>query len=147
MFKVIGLGAIGAWFLTSTVAFADARVVYGEDDRRDLFDSRNDPKLIGLARSTAIVVKKSDLTQDADSKKFKLPDETFGDSQNLCESEPFFAQPAPGFCSGFLVGDDLFVTAGHCITDQNFCAGTAFVFGFGYDYQGKDLSTVNSEDV
>jgi len=129
----------------STVAVSSPRVIYGEDDRRDLFDSHNDPKLIELARSTAILVRKSDLKPEA--QQFRLPKDTFGVSQGLCESEPFFEQPTPGFCSGFLVGDDLFVTAGHCITDAGMCAGVSMIFDYGYDQQGKDLSTVDADNV
>ena len=147
MSKILGLGIAGLLLSASSVAFAEARVIYGEDDRRDIFDSKNDPKLVELARSTAIVVKKSDLTQDAGGKTFKLPPDTYGESQNLCSTEPFFDQPSPGFCSGFLVGDDLFVTAGHCIKDAAACNGTSFVFDYGYDHQGKDLSSVDADNV
>lgn len=145
MSKFLGLGIAAFLIAAGTTAFADARVIYGEDDRRDLFDSRNEALMLDLARSTAILVKKDDLTE-AD-KQFKLPTETFGESQNLCKEEPFFDQPTPGFCSGFLVGDDLFVTAGHCITDESMCAGVSMIFDYGYDHQGKDLSAVDKDDV
>jgi S1-C subfamily serine protease len=123
------------------------RVIYGEDNRLDLFDSGNTPMQLELARSTAIIVRNSNLTRVGASDKFSLPGDTFGASQHLCASEPFFDQPTPGFCSGFLVGEDLFVTAGHCIVDETACKATALVFGYGYDHQGKDLSTVSADDV
>jgi S1-C subfamily serine protease len=145
MAKFLGLGLVALLFAQSGQLMAEARVIYGEDDRRDLFDSDNDPKMVALARSTAILVKKSDLTPEGS--RFKLPTETFGEAMNLCDDEPFFEQPTPGFCSGFLVGDDLLVTAGHCIRDAEMCAGVNFVFDFGYDQQGKDLTTVDAADV
>jgi hypothetical protein len=149
MSRIQGWAMVAATFVlgASSLGFGKTHVIYGEDDRRDLFDSKNNPRLVELARSTAIVVKKSDLKPATAAGKFTLPMETFGESQNLCREEPFYDQPTPGFCSAFLVGDDLLVTAGHCITSQTACDGTGFVFDFGYDYQGKDLGTIESEDV
>ena len=145
MSRIQALGLVSSLLALSTVALSAPRVIYGEDDRRDLFDSQNDPKLVDLARSTAILVKKSDLKPEAE--QFRLPKDTFGVSQDLCETEPFFDQPTPGICSGFLVGDDLFVTAGHCITGADECKGVSMIFDYGYDQQGKDLSTVDSDNV
>jgi hypothetical protein len=145
MAKFLGLGLAAFLYSQSGLLMADARVIYGEDDRRDLFDSDNDPKMVALARSTAILVKKSDMTQEGS--RFKVPGETFGESMQLCQEEPFFEQPNPGFCSGFLVGEDLFATAGHCIRDTTACNGVNLVFDYGYDQQGKDLSSVDAADV
>jgi len=139
--------AATCFLMVASSAFGKANVIYGEDNRRDLFDSENNPRLVELARSTAIVVRKSDITATESGDRFKLPTETFGESQNLCKDEPFYDQPTPGFCSAFLVGEDIMVTAGHCITSQTACEGTGFVFDFGYDFQGKDLSTVDAQDV
>jgi S1-C subfamily serine protease len=147
MLKILGLGITVVGLLSSQLSLAGSRVIYGEDDRRDLFDSRNDPRFLELAKSTAIVVKRADLQVDSQSKSYHLPMDTFGAAQNLCPTEPFFDQPTPGFCSGFLVGDDLFVTAGHCIRTANDCEGTSFVFNFGYDHQGRDLNTIEQDDV
>jgi S1-C subfamily serine protease len=151
MSRILGLGISGigllAVMLSSQLTYAGSKVIYGEDDRRDLYDSRNDPRFVELAKSTAIVVKRTDLELDGPSKSYHLPMDTFGSMQNLCASEPFFDQPSPGFCSGFLVGADLFVTAGHCIRSADLCSGTSFVFNFGYDHQGRDLNAIEEDDV
>lgn len=148
MSKIHGFGIVAAALLSmSSLALGKANVIYGEDDRRDLFDSKNDPRLVELARSTAIVMHKEDITRYESATRVKIPTETFGESQNLCKDEPFFDQPTPGFCSGFLVSDDILVTAGHCIANQAACDGTAFVFDYGFDHQGKDLSKVDVDDV
>jgi hypothetical protein len=62
---------------------------------------------------------------------------TFGDDFGLCESEPFRDQPSGGFCSGALVGDDLMITAGHCIEDEYECESTRFVFGYQVKKEGE----------
>jgi S1-C subfamily serine protease len=138
--------AIAALNLASA-AIADNRVIYGQDDRRDLFESSNSARHLELARSTAIIMHNANLTRSGSTDQYSVPSDTFGSQQDLCASEPFFEQPAPGFCSGFLVGEDLFVTAGHCITDAESCADAAFVFGYGYESQGQDMGTVSGDDV
>ncbi|MBZ0253469.1 MAG: trypsin-like peptidase domain-containing protein, partial [Candidatus Methylomirabilis sp.] len=52
--------------------------------------------------------------------------------EGWCASEPFYNQPSPAFCSGFLVGADLIATAGHCINQAagSGCGGYSFVFDF-----------------
>jgi hypothetical protein len=152
-FLGLGMAAFGLFggFLVSAAYAQPSRinpkVIYGEDDRRDLFDSRNDPRFVDWARSTAIVVRRADLEVDSQSNSYRLPMDTFGSMQNLCASEPFLNQPSPGFCSAFLVGSDLLVTAGHCMRSADACSGTSFVFNFGYDYQGRDLSSIDGNDV
>ncbi|MBL6990490.1 MAG: trypsin-like peptidase domain-containing protein [Bacteriovoracaceae bacterium] len=102
-------------------------VIYGEDNRLDYYQETN-PALLELSNSTVALVKRADLTEV--SGLFKVPTGTLGDSYNLCPAEPFRDQPNPAFCSGFLVGADIVITAGHCITNQASCDDIAFIFGF-----------------
>lgn len=43
---------------------------------------------------------------------------TLGSAGNLADGQRFAGQPAAAFCTGFLVGSDLLVTAGHCVMDH-----------------------------
>jgi hypothetical protein len=43
---------------------------------------------------------------------------TDGENWNLAPGQRFADQPAPAYCTGFLVGSDLLVTAGHCVMDH-----------------------------
>jgi subtilisin-like proprotein convertase family protein/V8-like Glu-specific endopeptidase len=134
--------------MASPVYAGESEVIYGDDNRHDLFDAANDPRMVELSKSTAALVEKASVVVDArDPEKRKLPADTFGDSFGLCEDEPFRTQPNPAFCSGFLVGPTTFVTAGHCITDEASCGSVAFVFGFGYAAADQDPTTVNVGDV
>lgn len=65
----------------------------------------------------------------------------------MCATERFAKQINPGFCSGFLVGADILVTAGHCITSQDSCDATSLVFGFGLDKEDRDLTSVSTSQV
>ncbi len=123
-------------------------VIYGEDNRLDLFDAKLPDNLRRLARSTAVLMKSSDLTPNSSRAGYlHVQSETFGDAMELCPSEPFREQPSAGFCSGFLVGPDILVTAGHCMDSQTRCDTTSFVFDYGYIDSATDLSSVPSSNV
>lgn len=125
-----------------------AEVIYGEDDRMDLFDQRVPEDWRRLARSTAILIKDDKLEVDPGRADYvKIDAKSFGDSMGLCPTEPFREQPTPGFCSGFLVGPDILVTAGHCITEMTRCQTTSFVFDYGYHEPLADLSSVPASNV
>jgi len=56
--------------------------------------------------------------------------QTLGDRINACQNERFREQPTLMSCTGFLVGKDLLVTAGHCMTSNFDCSGHKWVFEF-----------------
>ena len=105
-----------------------ARVIYGSDGRLDLYQV-SDERLLRLAKSTAALIKNSDLTPSGSD--FIIAGVNYGTSRNLCSSEKFREQETGAFCSGFLVRPDIMITAGHCITNAIDCSGTSFVFDYG----------------
>lgn len=112
-----------------TLGFANIspRVIYGDDNRVDIYQvERVDVREI--ADSTVALVQSKNLSKQADG-QIKLKTVSFGLDNGLCADEPFYTQPTAAFCSGFLVGDDLVATAGHCIRATD-CKKTNFVFGF-----------------
>lgn len=126
----------------------EAEVIYGNDDRKELFDPTNDPALIEAARSTAALIYQSQIKPlEGDSLHRELDSASFGDVYKLCATEPFRDQPNPAFCSGFLVADDLLVTAGHCVESQENCQTIAFVFGFGYESEGQQVLQPLKTDI
>ncbi len=114
-------------------------VIYGADDRRDLYEIR-DPAIVAVARSTVALVRSHKITETVDG-KLKLGGQIWGEEDNLCKSERFFQQRSSAFCSGFLVAPDVIVTAGHCIRTANDCASIKFVF----DFALKNASELNDE--
>ena len=137
--------ACAAWTAGLSASTTDRplpEVIYGEDDRRDVFDPSNSPMMVELARSTAVLVRAGELRpHPSNASMSTLPTTTFGSAYNLCSDEPFREQPNPGFCSGFLVAPDVLVTAGHCIESASECGNTAFVFDFGYLNSANDRVT------
>ncbi len=103
------------------------KAIYGDDNRRDWSELESSPWL-KVARSTVALMRKvSEPMLNADLSEF-FP--TLRMSMNLCQGERFANQVNPAFCSGFLVGPNLVVTAGHCIESQSDCDSTDFVFDF-----------------
>ena len=104
------------------------RVIYGVDDRKDLYQITN-AKIRKAAKAVAAMVQSSDLVSDGRD-GWKLKTTLYKDDYQLCASEAFSAQPLGCFCSGFLVRPDVIATAGHCVKNQSELARMRFVFGF-----------------
>jgi V8-like Glu-specific endopeptidase len=111
--------------------------IYGADNRQDYFAAPADMKLL----ADSVVSLWGSWQVAGDGRVFKLATVNFGKALNLCASERFKEQPAGAFCSGSLVGDDIVMTAGHCITDAAKCADTKFVFGFAVKTNGGAAAT------
>jgi V8-like Glu-specific endopeptidase len=63
----------------------------------------------------------------------------------MCTGELFASQIAPGFCTGFLVSDDILVTAGHCL-EKTACADTRIIFGYRMA-SSNSMATLTVDDV
>lgn len=133
--KVVMLAAM----MAATMAQANGlKVIYGEDNRVDPENATN--KLhVKLAKSTAAHVKKSNLTEHKD--QYLLKNVTLQESMNICASEKFSQQNSVARCSGFLVGPDLLVTAGHCVPSQYQCDSYLWVF----DYKTDEIADLAVE--
>lgn len=124
----------------------NASVVYGDDDRQDLYEVTSE-RILHLAHSTLALVRSSDVS-DVGNGRSQLRTENFGSAYNLCQEEPFRDQDRAAFCSGFLVAPNKIVTAGHCIRSAQDCSSTKFVFGFGIHNQGDGSpDSVPTQDV
>ena len=111
--------AMIAGLVSSVAAQQSEKVIYGADDRLDYYQASSAEK--ALADSTVALFKSYKVAADG-----KLTVSHYGSSLNLCAEEPFREQVTGAFCSGTLVAEDLIMTAGHCITDENACAATKF---------------------
>ncbi|MEW5951209.1 MAG: trypsin-like serine protease [Elusimicrobia bacterium] len=114
--------------ILNCVSFASDKMIYGDDNRIDFYAMNSSKK--SLADSVVSFWENASVTYDSASSSYKLKTVNFGDRLNLCPDERFREQPIGAFCSGSLVGEDLIMTAGHCITDENKCADTKIVFGY-----------------
>jgi len=104
------------------------KVIYGDDDRLDLYEVE-DKSLLALADSTVALMQSTKVSIRSDGLA-DLSLMSYKGDYNLCANEPFVNQKTAAFCSGSLVGKDLVMTAGHCITSESSCKSTKLVFGF-----------------
>jgi V8-like Glu-specific endopeptidase len=109
-----------------------SRIVYGQDNRVETYQASELQQL--LANSTAGML--PNLKAVDVGTHVMLPPATIVKDFGLCADERFAEQPSSVICSGFLVGPDLLVTAGHCITNQTACDEMTWVF----DYKVKEDS-------
>ncbi|MEI7529144.1 MAG: serine protease [Elusimicrobiota bacterium] len=116
---------------------AQGRSIYGDDNRLEYHEASAD--IQRLAGSVVSLWDSKDLK--ADGGNYRLRTVKFGDALKLCPSERFRDQPAGAFCSGTLVGEDIIMTAGHCIVDNAGCAGARFVFGYSIRRAGAPAAT------
>lgn len=137
-------GCQSPWTSNSEVSEATAAVIYGEDDRVELYEADETARDLGR-RSVAAVVSPAQL--DArDPSNVLVVGNTARDELGLCTEERFTDQVSAALCTGVLIDDDLVLTVGHCFLDEGDCRRHRFVFGFYLDASGA-LSNITSEDV
>lgn len=159
MFAPVSACSRGSDTALNRVEVVAATVVFGNDDRTEAYALRDlgQLDLVSISRSTALLVDTADVRDGqpklsctggalgtacddtcpqcdiqwgadyATSDRDCVPG--FAKCPDLCDDEPFRAQLLLGTCTGFLVGPDLLVTAGHCVAGLA-CARTAVVFGY-----------------
>lgn len=109
-------------------AVLEGKVLYGDDDRIDAY--RAQAPLRALAASTAGLFYARSVSVEEEGRSLRLATRPYGPTLGLCAEEPFWDQRAGPFCSAFLVGPDLALTAGHCVTHQLSCEEIYVVFDF-----------------
>ena len=129
--KWIGAGlALGAWAIAAAggamAATAVPETVYGADDRQEVASLRG-PFAKDADSAVALVAAGSMAPLPNGRSRLVAP--ALGTARSLCPGQRFAAQPTAAFCSGVLVGPDLVVTAGHCVSPTSLDE-TRFVFGY-----------------
>lgn len=119
-------------------------VIYGDDNREDVFSIDNS-LLLRLAESTAAAIQTHKI-QEFNLEQIVLKGENLT-SNMICESERFSKQPAVAHCSGFLVAENILVTAGHCMDSEQACSGTSWVFDYKVDYADQEEIILDKSKV
>ena len=119
------------------------KVIYGADNRYDVFDYPKE-KFQKFARSTAAQISKDLLSKEGGF--FSLTSKKLFEN-GICKKERFSEQPSPANCSGFLIREDLLVTAGHCVQSEEDCFDYHWVFGFKKNSKNQVVKEFPFEDV
>lgn len=106
-------------------------VIYGEDNREDVYESTNSI-LVELSRSTAAMIGPQNL-RDLGNNETEISGTSFQRYRNMCSKERFSKQLASSYCSGFLISENVLVTAGHCVPTDADCKSQTWVFDYKVD--------------
>lgn len=133
--------------LAPTAQAITPKVIYGDDNRVLAEDSNND-LYKKLAQSTAVQIKNSNLQAIKDGESYAVDPTKLQDSfAEVCADEDFSQLTNAGNCSGFLVGDDLLVTAGHCVPAQDACDNAKWAFNYQQEVVGATGNVLDGKDV
>ena len=136
---------ISSFFLALSMnSFAVDKVVYGKDDRLDIYESKNSMYKT-LSASTAAMISTSQVVLQADGSS-NITGGTL-EQDGICSDARFAKQMVAANCSGFLVGENLLVTAGHCIQALEDCESYSWVFGFGNPESERTAYNVPKKDI
>ena len=104
------------------------KTLYGSDNRMEQ-SAVTDAGQLAAGAATAAIVQAGNLRYSSRSRSYSIvsPGWTLDQSRQsarsdaapLCADQQYGSQPSLASCSGTLIGDDLFATAGHCISDDN----------------------------
>ncbi len=117
--------------------------IYGSDDRQDYYEILENPaadqEILEWAPSVPMILKKSEWRLDGDGYYRPVATiKTNADYFHLCPGVRFGNQPSVGYCSGFLVGQNLVASAGHCFVDQKMCDEQLIAFDIAYTEYPKN---------
>lgn len=117
--------------------FAGGKGIYGDDNRLDYYEASAGMRqladsVVSLWGAEKVIAR---------GQTVRLSVMNFGRANSLAAGERFEKQGAGADCSGALVGTDIVMTAGHCVTDAAACANTRFVFGFAVKADGGAAPT------
>lgn len=135
--------SILASLIFSSQLMAKVNVIYGEDNRLDVVDSV-DSMMIENSKSTAAMISAGNLTLAGNITK--ISGKTLED-MGICESERFAKQIVAASCSGFLVADNILVTAGHCIRNEMDCKSNKWVFDYKIAASGQTQVSVPNSSI
>jgi len=129
---------------TESASPLTSKAIYGEDNRLDWFESPGLTRHYWAKATVALMPATNLVSKDGD---YLVSANSYKDFAGLCDGQPFAEQPSAAYCSGFLVSDDLVVTAGHCIRDASDCADTYFVFDFAKESADQEEYLIPNSSV
>ncbi|MBI4964408.1 MAG: trypsin-like peptidase domain-containing protein [Desulfomonile tiedjei] len=124
---------------------AQQKVIYGIDDRQDIWELSSADPMKSQADSVVALFEAGSITDNGNGTS-SLQTTKFRTARNLCPEERFGEQPVGAFCTGFLVAPDIIATAGHCANASN-VQDVRFVFGFEMENETKARLIIDNNEI
>lgn len=139
----LGLWACAPDGSSPSVGERSESIVYGDDDRREVYEVEGPERDIARASVVALIPKPR--IQRPASGELRLTAPTLKAAYDLCDDQRFLDQPTAADCTGVLIDDDLVLTAAHCFESGD-CS--TYFYAFDYFYRGpKQLERIGSNDL
>lgn len=123
--------------------------IFGDNDIIDYYKVE-DKGIKDIAESVAAFISKSDLIR-LENGHYKPIMGMLGENLNLKEDEDFSKEKTLSFCTGFVVGSQHILTAGHCVIDERtkkeIYKDAYLVFGWKKGSSGNYPEYINKDDV
>jgi len=135
-------GSVTGTLSSDRRAGTGTKAIYGEDDRLDYY--RVPEEIKKLADSVVSLWRRENVEISGERARLNV---LTSQDLDLCRSERFFEQPHGAFCSGALISDQIVLTAGHCVADEQKCRDTRFAFGYRMDFLGDYPGALPASEV
>eukprot|EP00300_Choanocystis_sp_HF-7_P039874 c6221_g1_i1.p1 GENE.c6221_g1_i1~~c6221_g1_i1.p1 ORF type:complete len:393 (-),score=86.46 c6221_g1_i1:270-1448(-) len=124
------------------------KVVYGQDNRREVCEVLNDPVVPRLVPAIAAFINSASLVRNFNGRYnyFLTTGATLATQENLCPGQRFAQQFTKASCSATLIAPDRVITAGHCM-DERKCRDRRVVFDFYLGGPNCVMPDITDEDV
>jgi len=134
----------GASNVVEQVSQRDEQIVYGNDDRAEVYE-HPDLALRKLARASVVALMPKARLQRPVTGEVRLAAPSLREAYMLCADERYLEQPVASDCSGVLIDTDLVLTAAHCF-EQLDCSDYYYVFDYFYRAPGE-LEPLGANDI
>lgn len=121
-----------------------SKVIYGNDDREDVVNAV-DNLMVEKSRSTAGMFTSTSLVSTSTG-DFRVSGNTLA-QRGWCSSERFSNQTTAPVCTGFLIADDVLVTAGHCVAKSSDCRNYLWAFDYKIPASGATTAIIPKNSV
>lgn len=121
------------------------KVIYNTDTRQEIAAESPVEVMQLIQKRTLAVIHTANLFTQPSGDILFLP-RHYGRAFKLCSDERFYDQPSLPRCTASVIGKDLILTAGHCISEDN-CRYTRFIADFVLEENGENPIRTTTEKI
>lgn len=121
------------------------KVIYNNDTRQEIAIESPADIMQAIQKRTLAVINNANLFTQPSGDILFLP-RHYGRAFKLCADERFYDQPSLARCTASVIGKDLILTAGHCISENN-CRYTKFIADFVLEENGENPIRTTNEKI